>query len=136
MIKTTTFAFQACIIIIINVSIISFRGQLGLDRLPSNVHSVGNLVKNSTGNIDDARTGGQIAILGLIGQGAMLVETDLTIYCVILASNGTCLLVHPLVKLELILGHHVQEMSQASSLSSLLVMFCKKSEHLFFDELS
>jgi hypothetical protein len=69
----------------------------------------------------------------MIGQGAMLVKADLMIVCVVLASNYASLLVHLIVKAEHILGHHVQEMHQSSSLSSVLVMDCSKREHLMVD---
>jgi hypothetical protein len=39
-------------------------------------------------DIDDARNGGQIAALGLIGQGAMLVEAEVMIVGVELSGNG------------------------------------------------
>ncbi len=52
----------------------------------------------------------------------MLVEGHLMIVGVELASNGTRLLVHWHVKVEQILGHQVQEMSQALCLCSLPVL--------------
>ncbi len=74
--------------------------------------------------INDARTSGQITVLGLISQGTMLVKADLMIVLVVLASNSYCLLVELVVKVEQILGRYVQEMRQASGLSSVLVMNC------------
>jgi hypothetical protein len=50
-----------------------------------------------------------------------------------LVSDGDCFLVDHLVTVGQILGHHVQEMLQASGLSSVLVMNWTKREHLVFD---
>jgi hypothetical protein len=52
---------------------------------------------------------------------------------VVLAHDGNRILVYLLVEVEQMLGHHVQEMRQASSLCSVLVMKCTKRERLVFD---
>jgi hypothetical protein len=58
---------------IINNSINSFGGHQGQDCLTRNARSISSHIECSINNIDNARTGGQIAFLGLISQGAMLV---------------------------------------------------------------
>jgi hypothetical protein len=110
-----------------------FGGQRGRESprncLISKEHSVGCHGARLINNINDARTSGKIAALGLICQGTMLVETDLIIVCIALAGKGASLLKHQLV----ILGHQVQEMSQVHCLSSVFVMNHAKRERLAFD---
>ncbi len=80
-------------------------GQPGRGCLASNMHSIGvhGTRHIQYHDIDDVWTGGKIAALGLIGQGAILVKADLMFVCVALACSGSCLSVHLLVKVEQIL---------------------------------
>jgi hypothetical protein len=63
----------------------------------------------------------------------MLAKAYLITVFVVLAFNKDCLLVHLLVQVEQVLGHHVQVMLKASCFSCVLVMNCTKRERLVFD---
>ncbi len=79
-----------------------------------------------------ARICGEIAERGRIAQGPMLADANLMLLGVVSASQGACLLVHPLVKVEEVLlvkgeevlGHQAQQtrMYQTRSRSCVLVM--------------
>ncbi len=120
---------------IIKNNIISFRGQQGQSCLARNACRVGGHGARRINDINDARTSEQIAVLGVIGQGTMLVDADLIIIFVVHVRDGDCLLVHLLVKAEQSIGHHVEEVRQASGLSSVRVMNCVKLAHRLFDAL-
>ncbi len=55
------------------------------------------------------------------------------IVLIVLARESDCLLADLVVKVEKILGHHVQEMCKASGLSSVIAMNCTKRAHLGLD---
>ncbi len=58
---------DTCFIFSINIIIISFGAQQGQGLLARNARRIGGHGERHIVNIDDALTGGQIAILGLIG---------------------------------------------------------------------
>ncbi len=78
----------------------------------------------SVGDTYYARICGEIAERGRNAQGPMLADANLMLLGVVSASQGACLLVHPPVKVEEVLGHPAQQarMYQTRSRSCVLVM--------------